>query len=242
MEKERPAQQVAEIGYVVGDVKGKTAVLVDDMIDTAGTLDRRRPDRPGRGRRARDRGAPPTGSSRARPTSASPTRTRGSSGSSSPTPSRCAPARPTTSRCSRPRRPSPTRSAGSSPTTRCRRSSPARTSCSSGYQAAPLRSAGRSPERLYVGRPPVAATLWRSRISRASQARDPPLAVLAAELQLDRRDRVRDLAHPRLDRRGGLVAVHRTPTRVRSVAVPAVCSWTKATQFEVFSSLISCWL
>jgi len=38
MEKERPAQQVAEIGYVVGDVKGRTAVLVDDMIDTAGTL------------------------------------------------------------------------------------------------------------------------------------------------------------------------------------------------------------
>ena len=38
MEKERPAQQVAEIGYVVGDVQGKTAVLVDDMIATAGTL------------------------------------------------------------------------------------------------------------------------------------------------------------------------------------------------------------
>ncbi len=38
MEKERPAQQVAEIGYVVGDVMGKTAVLVADMIDTAGTL------------------------------------------------------------------------------------------------------------------------------------------------------------------------------------------------------------
>src|ERR687892_949944 len=38
MEKERPAQQVAEIGYVVGDVRGKTAVLLDDMIDTAGTL------------------------------------------------------------------------------------------------------------------------------------------------------------------------------------------------------------
>jgi ribose-phosphate pyrophosphokinase len=38
MEKERPAQQVAEIGYVVGDVKDKTAVIVDDMIDTAGTL------------------------------------------------------------------------------------------------------------------------------------------------------------------------------------------------------------
>jgi len=38
MEKERPAQAVAEIGYVVGNVKGKTAVLVDDMIATAGTL------------------------------------------------------------------------------------------------------------------------------------------------------------------------------------------------------------
>src|SRR4029077_10624811 len=33
-----PPQQVAEIGYVIGDVRGKTAVIVDDMIDTAGTL------------------------------------------------------------------------------------------------------------------------------------------------------------------------------------------------------------
>ena len=38
MEKERPAQQLAEIGYVVGEVKGRTAVIIDDMIDTAGTL------------------------------------------------------------------------------------------------------------------------------------------------------------------------------------------------------------
>jgi ribose-phosphate pyrophosphokinase len=38
LNKERPAQQVAEIGYVIGDVKGKTALLLDDMIDTAGTL------------------------------------------------------------------------------------------------------------------------------------------------------------------------------------------------------------
>ena len=38
LDKERPAQQVAEIGYVIGDVKGRTAVLVDDTIDTAGTL------------------------------------------------------------------------------------------------------------------------------------------------------------------------------------------------------------
>jgi ribose-phosphate pyrophosphokinase len=38
MTKQRPAQQVAEIGYVLGDVKGKTALIVDDIIDTAGTL------------------------------------------------------------------------------------------------------------------------------------------------------------------------------------------------------------
>jgi ribose-phosphate pyrophosphokinase len=38
MTKERPAQQVAEVGYVVGEVKGKTALIVDDIIDTAGTL------------------------------------------------------------------------------------------------------------------------------------------------------------------------------------------------------------
>ena len=38
MTKQRPAQQVAEIGYVIGDVEGKTALIVDDMIDTAGTL------------------------------------------------------------------------------------------------------------------------------------------------------------------------------------------------------------
>ncbi len=38
LNKERPAQQVAEIAYVIGNVKGKTAVIVDDMIDTAGTL------------------------------------------------------------------------------------------------------------------------------------------------------------------------------------------------------------
>jgi ribose-phosphate pyrophosphokinase len=38
LNKERPAQQVAEISYVIGDVAGKTAVIVDDLIDTAGTL------------------------------------------------------------------------------------------------------------------------------------------------------------------------------------------------------------
>jgi ribose-phosphate pyrophosphokinase len=38
LNKERPAQQVAEIAYVIGDVRDRTAVIVDDIIDTAGTL------------------------------------------------------------------------------------------------------------------------------------------------------------------------------------------------------------
>jgi ribose-phosphate pyrophosphokinase len=38
LNKERPAQQVASINYVIGDVRGKTAVIMDDIIDTAGTL------------------------------------------------------------------------------------------------------------------------------------------------------------------------------------------------------------
>jgi ribose-phosphate pyrophosphokinase len=38
LNKERPAQQVAEIAYVIGDVKGKNAVIIDDIVDTAGTL------------------------------------------------------------------------------------------------------------------------------------------------------------------------------------------------------------
>jgi ribose-phosphate pyrophosphokinase len=36
--KERPEHNIAEAGYVVGDVAGRAAILVDDMIDTAGTL------------------------------------------------------------------------------------------------------------------------------------------------------------------------------------------------------------
>jgi ribose-phosphate pyrophosphokinase len=38
LNKERPAQQVAAVNYVIGDVRGKTALIVDDIIDTAGTL------------------------------------------------------------------------------------------------------------------------------------------------------------------------------------------------------------
>jgi ribose-phosphate pyrophosphokinase len=36
--KERPAHQVAQISHVIGEVEGRTALLVDDIIDTAGTL------------------------------------------------------------------------------------------------------------------------------------------------------------------------------------------------------------
>lgn len=38
IDKRRQAHNVAEVMNVIGDVKGKTAVLVDDIIDTAGTI------------------------------------------------------------------------------------------------------------------------------------------------------------------------------------------------------------
>ena len=38
IDKRRQSHNVAEVMNVIGDVSGKTAVLVDDMIDTAGTI------------------------------------------------------------------------------------------------------------------------------------------------------------------------------------------------------------
>ncbi len=38
LHKRRPGHNRAEVLHVIGEVEGKTAVLVDDMIDTAGTL------------------------------------------------------------------------------------------------------------------------------------------------------------------------------------------------------------
>lgn len=38
IDKRRPAANQAEIMHIIGDVEGKTCVLVDDMVDTAGTL------------------------------------------------------------------------------------------------------------------------------------------------------------------------------------------------------------
>ena len=39
IDKRRPAANVAEVMQVVGEVKGRVCVIVDDMIDTAGTLE-----------------------------------------------------------------------------------------------------------------------------------------------------------------------------------------------------------
>jgi ribose-phosphate pyrophosphokinase len=38
VDKRRDAPNVAEVHHVIGDVEGKTALIVDDIVDTAGTL------------------------------------------------------------------------------------------------------------------------------------------------------------------------------------------------------------
>jgi len=38
IDKRRPAPNVSEVVNIIGDVKGRDAIIVDDMIDTAGTL------------------------------------------------------------------------------------------------------------------------------------------------------------------------------------------------------------
>ncbi len=38
IDKRRPKANVAEVMHIIGDVQGKTAVIVDDLVDTAGTL------------------------------------------------------------------------------------------------------------------------------------------------------------------------------------------------------------
>ncbi len=55
LNKERPEHNVAEVTSVIGEVEGKVAVMTDDIIDTAGTLVRRRRGAEGGGRDARDR-------------------------------------------------------------------------------------------------------------------------------------------------------------------------------------------
>jgi ribose-phosphate pyrophosphokinase len=38
LHKTRPAHNVSEVTHVIGDVKGKTPIIVDDMVDTAGSV------------------------------------------------------------------------------------------------------------------------------------------------------------------------------------------------------------
>jgi ribose-phosphate pyrophosphokinase len=38
IDKRRPEPNVAEIMHIIGDIKGKTCILIDDIIDTAGTI------------------------------------------------------------------------------------------------------------------------------------------------------------------------------------------------------------
>jgi ribose-phosphate pyrophosphokinase len=38
IDKRRPAPNISEVMNIIGDVRGKHAVIIDDMIDTAGTV------------------------------------------------------------------------------------------------------------------------------------------------------------------------------------------------------------
>jgi len=38
IDKRRPAPNVSEVVNIIGDVRGRDAIIVDDMVDTAGTL------------------------------------------------------------------------------------------------------------------------------------------------------------------------------------------------------------
>jgi len=38
IDKRRPAANVAQVMHIIGEVEGRTCILVDDMVDTAGTL------------------------------------------------------------------------------------------------------------------------------------------------------------------------------------------------------------
>ena len=50
VDKRRPRANVSEVMNIIGEVEGRDVLIVDDMIDTAGTLCRRKRRRQGRGR------------------------------------------------------------------------------------------------------------------------------------------------------------------------------------------------
>ena len=60
IDKRRAAPNVSEVMNIIGDVRGKDAVIVDDMIDTAGTLTHAATRGHGGRRAHRSRPAPPT--------------------------------------------------------------------------------------------------------------------------------------------------------------------------------------
>ena len=139
--KERPEQQVAEVTNVIGRVRDKICIVIDDMIDTAGTLC-------AGGEALIEHGATEvyacaTHAVFSGPADGATSETACSSRSWSPTPSRSTRSTgPTTSGCCRLRRslliPSPT----SSTTIRCPGCSTAATSCSE------RRGSSRSRERI----------------------------------------------------------------------------------------------
>jgi ribose-phosphate pyrophosphokinase len=71
IDKRRPKANVSEVMHVIGEIEGRNCVIMDDMIDTAGTWSK--PPRCSKSA-APKRCTPtaPTPSSRARPSSASP--------------------------------------------------------------------------------------------------------------------------------------------------------------------------
>ena len=88
IDKRRTGPNVAEVMHLIGDVKGKTAIILDDMIDTAGTLTQAAKALKEHGAAKRSMPAPPTAFFPARPSTASTPRHR--EGASSPTPCRWA--------------------------------------------------------------------------------------------------------------------------------------------------------
>ena len=138
--KERPEHQEAEATNVIGRVRGKVCILLDDMIDTAGTLcaGGQALLRPRRDARLRMRDAPRVLGPRAR--AARVERVREGGGDETPSRSTRRPA-PPTSRCCRWPRSWLIRSRTSSTTIPSRASSTAETNCSDG----PSQATGQPP-------------------------------------------------------------------------------------------------
>ena len=167
LNKVRPAHNEAKVTTVIGDVEGKVAVIIDDIIDTAGTL-------VAGAKALKDAGATKVyacathglfnGQALERiAEQRDPQARRHRHGAARP-----ARASPTTSRCSRSPASSPRRSRTCSPTTPCRRSSPARTSSS-------------EPSRPRCGLDGVARTCVEASRGAPESVRRPHVVMAAAQ-------------------------------------------------------------